>query len=151
MNFKLSFVIAALTALFSFSASANKPEGNIILKFNPATRTVEKLVTKQKITSAAQAQHLAKTGKFTPLTKANIASSGREIDQESGTSSWYVNSPWLWNNNWNTWGGSTTTIWWSGQTMQPFYNWGWNNCNYLYYGNRGWNGGGGGWNGGWGW
>lgn len=132
MTFKSSLLIAALTALMGFSASAKELNGNVIIRYNKTTGTVERMMTTQKIHSAKEAEALVRDGKFESI-EGHLAVT--ELDREAGASSWFWFCP-SW--GWSTW-AVTPQFYWYGTTFSPWFNSSFNNFNYYYYGSSGFN------------
>lgn len=132
------FIVAAVVAITGSFAMAKTvaPEfkGALVLRVDKRDNSVSMASTEGKLATKDDAKAFAKNTKFAALPKDKVQRS--ELDQETGSSSWY----------WYYGGYNYNYLNWYGQYYQPFYTYNYSYYNYYYYTgwnyNYGWNNGG---------
>lgn len=126
------------------TANSRGLQGTVVVRVDHRTNKAAILKSDARLSSAQQAQALAKGGKFQAVSAANTRT---ELDNDGGSSSWY----WYYNTGYGyggyPYGGgynpgygynygyyNSNYLYWYGQSYNPYYSYYYGGYSYYYYG-----------------
>lgn len=123
------------------SVTNREIQGTMVLRVDKKTNQAAVVRTDEVMPSRERAKSFVKTARFTAIPSSKMKS---ELDEGSGTSSWYYYPSYGYGGGYGGWGGAYGYGYscnYYGTSYNPYYYYGGGGYNYYYYGNCTWGGG----------